>query len=397
MSKRSRRNERGFTILEMVVATGIGTILLAAAVQLYVQGVNATWTASQRAEMQQDFRAASNMLTRDLSLAGSGLSPGTAIPLPSTHTPEYGCSSSGCYLNGVAGTYPLQGGTPYLYGLMTGYNLGPVVQGQSTDVVTVVYTDSSFYLNCYEAAVSVAGYVTFKRPTVTSPVTWTTDGCLPTGVSTPQAVNDSAVGLTTGDLVMMTVGGTTVVVEVTGAVVTGTDSSGNTDYTVPFANGDPLNMNQTASGYLLNGIKNSATGTYSSAPCGGSGPCRLLVVTYYIDNTTSPPRLMRQVSGHTPVPVAEGVVYMKFTYDLFNTSTNTVAVACQNPGASGDVCATGSSSGLLPNQITQIHVANMAMDSSVKSALYGLAGGYQSIDLQTTVSARNLTYVNNYP
>jgi hypothetical protein len=39
----------------------------------------------------------------------------------------------------------------------------------------------------------------------------------------------------------------------------------------------------------------------------------------------------------------------------------------------------------------------MAMDSSVKGAEYGLNKGYQSIDLQTSVSARNLSYVNNYP
>ncbi len=123
---------------------------------------------------------------------------------------------------------------------------------------------------------------------------------------------------------------------------------------------------------------------------------RLLVVTYYIDNSVSPSRLMRQINGQSPMPVAESVVYLKFSYDLFNTSTNTTAVSCQNPGASTDVCTSGSSSGLLPNQITQIHVLNMAMDGSVKGSLYGLAGGNQSIDLQTTVSARNLTYVNNY-
>jgi len=399
MSNCSRKRERGFSLLEMVVATALGTLVIAAATQLYIQGVNATWVASQRAEMQQDFRAASNLLTRDLSLAGAGLQPGTAIALPSTSTPQYGCDQSNCatggYLNGVAGTYPKQGGVPYLYGLLTGYNQGPSVQGQTTDTITVVYTDTSLYLNCYEASISAAGSVTFMQPA--SPLTWATEGCLPSGVSTPQAVNDPAVGLTTGDLVIMKVSGTWLVVEVTGAITTGTDASGHTDYTVPFANPDALKMNQTAAGYLLNGIKTSVTGTYSPAPCGGAGPCRLLVVTYYIDNTTIPPRLMRQVSGHSPVPVAESVQYLKFTYDLYNTSTSTPAIGCQNPGAATDVCTTGSSAGLSPNQITQIHVANMAMDSTVKGSLFGLGGGDQSIDLQTTVSARNLTYVNNYP
>ena len=90
---------------------------------------------------------------------------------------------------------------------------------------------------------------------------------------------------------------------------------------------------------------------------------RLLVVTYYIDNSPTPPRLMRQVSGHTPMPVAENLVYLKFSYDLFNSTTNTPAVGCSNPGAGTDGCS-GASAGLLPNQITKINILNMAMDST---------------------------------
>jgi prepilin-type N-terminal cleavage/methylation domain-containing protein len=393
MSTHSTKRKRGFSLMEMLIAMALGLIVLAAAVQVFNQGLSATWKVSQRAQLQQDFRAASNMLTKDLSLAGAGLNPGTAIALPSGSTPQYGCDQSTCYLNGVAGTYPINGGTPYLYGLIPGYNLGPTLlaaQG-ATDVVTGVYTDSSFYLNCYIPSVTTAGKVTFSQPA--PPVTWTTSGCLPNGVTTPQAVNDAAVGLTTGDLVMMKLGGSTVVVEVTGAITAGTDGNGNTTYTVPFANGDALKMNQTAAGYLLNSIKNSATGSYTAAPCGGTGPCRLLVITYYIDNTTSPPRLMRQVSGHSPVPVVENVAYLKFSYDLFNSATNAPAVGCTNPGASTDGCG-GASNGLLPNQITKINILNMAIDSGLSSTV---GNGYQSLSLQTSVSARNLTYTNNFP
>src|SRR5271165_5594671 len=125
MSKRSTKRERGFSLMEMVVATALGTIVVASATQLYVQGVNATWTISQRAEMQQDFRAASNMLTKDLSLAGAGLGNGAAIQLPSGTTPVYGCDQTGaCYINGGSVQYPKQGGTPYLYGLLPGLNVG---------------------------------------------------------------------------------------------------------------------------------------------------------------------------------------------------------------------------------------------------------------------------------
>jgi len=91
MSKHSTKRQVGFSLVEMMIAMALGTIVLGAAVKIYLQGVGATWTVSQRAELQQDFRAASNMLTKDLSLAGAGLNPGTAIALPSGSTPQYGC------------------------------------------------------------------------------------------------------------------------------------------------------------------------------------------------------------------------------------------------------------------------------------------------------------------
>jgi type II secretory pathway pseudopilin PulG len=399
MNDRLPKRETGFSLLEMIIAMALGMIVLGAAVQIYIQGVSATWTVTQRAELQQDFRAASNMLTKDLSLAGAGLGNGVAVPLPSGVTPRYGCDQVNCYLNGVAGTYPLQGTTPYLYGLLPGYNKGPTLnttQGP-TDVVTVIYTDTSFYLNCYTPKATARGVVTFYQPN--APSTWATEGCLP-GVdapTAPQAINDTVVGLTTGDLVLMTLGGTTVVGEVTGPVTTGTDVNGKTTYIVPFANSDALKMNQTAVGFGLNTAAVNAAGSSSSAPCGGSGPCRVLVITYYIDNTSVLPRLMRQISGHTPMPVAENVVYMKFTYDLFNDSTATAAISCVNPGQTGDTCVSGTTTGLLPNQITKINVQNMAMDGTQVGSQFGLGKGYQSLDLQTSVSARDLTYTNQYP
>jgi Tfp pilus assembly protein PilW len=51
---------------------GIGLVLLAAALSMFKQAVHATWVTSQKAEMQQDFRAAGNLMIRDISMAGSG-------------------------------------------------------------------------------------------------------------------------------------------------------------------------------------------------------------------------------------------------------------------------------------------------------------------------------------
>jgi len=373
MSDQSTMRKSGFSLLEMTIALALGTVVLGAAVQLYCQAVAATWVASQRAELQQDFRAASDMITRDLSLAGAGLGNGVEIQLPNSSIPVYGCDQTNtCYINGTSVQYPEQGTTPFLYGLLPGYDLGPTLyttQGP-TDVVTSVYTDSSFYLDCYTATVASATTVTFALNAASA-------NCTANG-ATIQNINDPAEGLTVGDLVLFNFG-TPVVAEVYGAATTST--------TVTFATSDPLKMNQAAG--TASALASVATGTT------GYG-VRLFVVSYYIDNTPTPPRLMRQVSGHSPMPVAENVVYLKFTYNLFNTATNSFATQCPNPGASGDVCYSGSDLGLLPNQITQINIQNMAMDSTLKGAFYGLGAGDQSIDLETSVSARNLTYVNNF-
>jgi len=374
MRIRPKNRQRGFSLLEMTIASALGTVVMGAALSMYVQGVNATWTVTQRAEMQEDFRAASNMLKNDLSLAGAGLGQGAAIVLPTSATvPVYGCSqvTSTCYIAGASVAYPTNGGTPYLYGLVPGYGKGPVVNTMATDIVTVVYTDPIFALNCYTATLTNATTVTFALP-------GTLTCTLPTGVATPQSINDAGVGLTVGDLIWFNLNNTQVVAEVT--VVSGS--------TITFGAGDQLKMNQASATHNLASITTGSTGTGQ----------RLQVITYYLDTTTTPSRLMRQVSGHSPIPVAENVVYLQFTYDVFNYATSTVAVSQCNPGSSTATCnpAPGSS-GLLPNQITKINVAHMDMDSSLYGAQYGGGSGYQRIDLQTSVSARNLTYINDYP
>jgi prepilin-type N-terminal cleavage/methylation domain-containing protein len=383
MRNRSTKRESGFSLLEMTVSVALGAIVLGAAVQIYIQGVQATWSTTQRAELQQDFRAASNMLTTDLSLAGAGLTQGASIPLPNATTPVYGCAQTGsapypCYINLVSVPYPKQGATPYMYGLLTGYDVGPTLltaQGP-TDTTTVVYTDNNFYLDCYTATITTATTVTFTLPGTTS-----ANCTSATGNAGAQHVYDPAVGLVPGDLVLFSFGSVNVVAEVTTAATAGGVAT--------FAPNDALIMNQAST------VQYSLAYQFAHGPVVGYAT-RILVVSYYVDNSPTPPRLMRQVSGHIPQPVAENVVYLKFTYNLFNDTTDAPAINCSNPGAASDGCS-GASTGLLPNQITQINIQNMAIDSTLNSSQFGQNNGYQRMDLQTSVSARNLTYVNNYP
>ena len=353
MRNRSKKRARGFSLVEMVIATALGTTVLGAAISIYIQGVNATWTVTQRAEMQQDFRAASNLLKNDLSLAGAGLGQGAAIPLPTSATvPVYGCDqTSTCYINGTSVKYPLNGGTPYLYGLLPGYSMGPTVNTMATDSITVVYTDPNFALNCYTATLASTTTVTFALP-------GTLTCTLPIGVASPQSLSGGGLGLTAGDLIWFSFGSTQVVAEVTSV-------SGST---VTFGSTDVLKMNQSTT------APNSLAYTFTkSGSVTGTGQ-RLLVITYYLDTSVTPSRLMRQISGHNPMPVAENIVYLNFTYDLFNVSTGTPALACPSPGAATPACASGSSTGLLPNQVTKINIAHMDIDSTAKGTMFSQSG-----------------------
>ena len=72
----SKSRARGFTFVELMVAMSLGLLVVAAAVKLFSQSVDATWVTDQRAEMQQDLRAVENMMFKDISLAGAGLANG---------------------------------------------------------------------------------------------------------------------------------------------------------------------------------------------------------------------------------------------------------------------------------------------------------------------------------
>ncbi len=381
MSHRFTVRDKGFSLLEMMVSMALGTIVLAAAAGMYSKGLAATWSVSQRAEMQQDFRAAANILIKDVSMAGAGMGNNVQIALPSgngVQLPVYGCDQTPkCYINGGAVAYPTQlvGGVnvPYIYGLIPGWKFGPTINAAAgpTDVITVVNADTNFLLNCYAVSVTSATVVKF---TLNAPLPVTC--VVPPPLLAPQQLDSSVVGLTPGDLIQFQVtigaGAGATSSTVLGEVTNVTKTSPNT-WDVTFAAGDPLKMNQPT----------AAAGSIKQIVGGTGSANRINVVSYYIDNTIAPPRLMRQISGHTPVPVAENVAFLQFSYDLYNFNTGAVLINQADGGAS---------QGLTPSQITKVNIVHM----TVSSTLHGTMG-YQGLDLQTSVSARDLTFRNNYP
>ena len=383
--RRISNSKLGFTLLELMIAATAGLIVVGGAVSLFSQALKATWVTSQRSELQQDFRASANLLQRDISMAGAGAlgQQGiaySAVGLPaSTGTnPVYPCSLTTCnYVKGVPVAYPTASGAPYIYSIIPGTNLGIVVPGSgagATDILTVSYADANLALNCYAATIDPTGIiVTFQLP---SPLPSTC--VLPSGTTAPQALNDAVVGLQGGDVVLY---GTKALGVVTSAVTTCAPTGTNTAcYKVSFAATDPGHINQPAAvtGSLAQFV---ASGKPASSPIPVTA-VRLLTITYYLDISpwdSVTPRLMRVQSGKTPAPVAENVVFLKFTFDVNN---NGVIAANQSTLPAGTT----------PAMITKVNIAHMAMRSQLRGT-----SGYQGLDLQTSIAARNLSSQQEYP
>ena len=397
--RHTANSDHGFTLMELMVAATIGLLVVGGAVSLFTQAMKATWITSQKGEMQQDFRAAANLMQRDISMAGAGAMGQqglayNAVGLPSTRRPIYPCSTTACnYVNGTAVPYPSTSGAPYIYSIMPGPNVGITVNAASgtTDIISLAIADVTLELNCYTVTITSGTTATFGLPSPLPPTC-----ILPTGVLAPPSLVYSLTnpaGLQAGDMILF---GSNSAVGVVTNVVSGTPSAscytpspsvtppitytipnGNC-YTVTFANEvgaapDPGNINQpnTTVGVLESYVGSTA---FSAV--------RLLLVTYYLDISPSDgvtPRLMRIQNGRLPAPVAENVVYLKFTYDVNNN---------------GQISANQTTlpAGTTPAMITQVNIAHMTMRSQLPGVI-----GYQGLDLQTSIAARNLSSQQEYP
>jgi prepilin-type N-terminal cleavage/methylation domain-containing protein len=362
MKKNNSRN--GFTLLELMVSMAVGLIVMAAMASLFKTGINSTQLVTQRAETQQNMRAALDLMAKDLSMAGAGI-PSGGIQLPygaGSSLSKFACDQGGtCHLPTT--TYPNTPNPNYMYGIIPGYQNG--VEGNAVisaapapainDSVTVIYCDYNFplweYNMFFTSATSGANVTLAVNP-------------IYTGVP---AVN-SAGGIQVGDLIMVSGGSSIAVGEVTNLTTT----------TMTFANLDPLNINQdgAASGNLKAIASTVGTGTAVTA-------YRLFAVTYYINVpgvVGQTPRLMRQVNGLSPVPVADDIINLQFAFDTYNSTTNALDANQANPLGVAES----------PNNIQKINI--VAMGQSIITN----GNKAQNMYLATSVSARNMAFRNRY-
>jgi prepilin-type N-terminal cleavage/methylation domain-containing protein len=356
MTLAKHKPERGFTLVEAMISMAIGLILMAAMASLFKTALNSTMLVTQRAETQQNMRAAIDLMVKDLSMAGAGL-PSGGIQLP-TGAGNNGSSKFGCDQTGAchvpAYLYPP---TNYMYGIIPGYSNG--VEGSAVipaapapvinDSVTSIYCDYNFPL--WEYDVTFVGATGGQISLAVDPLY---------AASPPPAINANG-GIQVGDLIMLSNNVGTAVGEVTNITATA----------LTFADLDPLNINQ--SGAASNNIKYIIGGAKTVA-------YRLFAVTYYLTVPAAgqTPRLMRQVNGLTPVPVADDIINLQVAYDTYTAAALDANQA--NPLGVGES----------PNNIQKINL--VVMGQSITND----GNKSQNMYLATDVAARNMAFRNRY-
>jgi prepilin-type N-terminal cleavage/methylation domain-containing protein len=383
MHRHMPKRTRGFSLIELVVAMALGLVLLGAASQLFKAGMTTSSLVSNRTEVQQNVRAAMDLISKDVSMAGAGLPPG-GMQLPTnagSTLSRIGCDQTGkCYIsnnkyaNGTVGSAPATTISNYMFGVIPGPGNGMELGGPTTIAATGSIPDSitSIYVDYAPQYSLFTG--TFADNTGTQLIL-AAPSPMP---ATVLPATDAGTGIKVGDLMLVTTSKGSAIGEVT------TVSPFNvTGATLTFANLDALNVNQ--SGAASSNMK-SIVVPGSFPPLGNPLPAvtaqRVLAITYFVEvPAVGSPRLMRQVNGNPPQPVADNIIDMQFTYDLCDT------------GNTGGTCATTTDPLAVNQSPTQIHKVNIQL---MAQSLVGNGKNWQSMQLSSAVSTRNLTFKDRY-
>ena len=357
----SRQN--GFTLVELLVSTTITLLALGGAVTAFKNALNITETGTQLSDSNQNLRAGTNLLARDLMQAGRQIPTG-GIPIPSGvgSTPLNRPSPPG-----LAYTFDNVNATA-LSAITTGADLGPMIANSTTDIVTILMMDPLLpRLDLYATGTVVAGNA--------NPPILADDGAgFTVGNATTWLTGDSAngiSGLNVGDLVYFTNSlGSTV------QTVTRLNST-----TVYFDVDDWFNFNQ----------RGAASGTITQLkPVAGTYPqtsaFRLQMITYYVDATTTPgtPRLTRIYNHYSPQALAGVVEDLDLSYDVVDAATNPTLVRSLPYDLNG-----------LTYTANQIRKANVHV--GVRSERLSVqANDYVRNHVSTIISIRDLATLSRY-
>jgi len=317
--------EKGFSLIELMVAITILLVVVAVATNTIIQAQRVSEAVALQANMQEDLRAGMHFLVRDLTQAGEGI-PAAGISIPN----NAGVSNVARPGTPAASIFQSQDAPPVTYTtlppVIPGFRLGNVVTTQNpatrailtggfnTDIVTVLYADNTLVSSVGGANPPLLTAAPVNQP-VGPPVcagAIAANGSSATLDANCFLMPGSPTPLQTGDLIMFrNINGTTLQY-VTSRV----------GQTLNFAAGDPARLNMTG---MANGTVTSINA--SAVP---TTITRVWMVTYYLDTATIParPQLIRQVNypnfpvaapSNPPQPVGEVIENLSFSYDIVNS------------------------------------------------------------------------------
>jgi prepilin-type N-terminal cleavage/methylation domain-containing protein len=351
----------GFTLLELIVSMGIMTLVMAVTLGGLSQATKANASVMNLTSMNASIRVGMDMLVRDLLQVGSGLPPSHVIQVPS------GANATPVKLPGPPGTaLTLDAAATSMPAVVPLPGAGPTINGQATDVVVTLAVDNAF-LNVALSAMTGSSVDIAAGPNI---------------ASGPDRV-------TTGQLMMITKGSTTTLLQVTGV-----DTSTRR---LTFATGDSLNLNQpsAAAGTLATLNAMAPANTPSAALIS-----RIRMITYYLDATTDAqhPRLVRRVNNGSATTfdntlgnaVAMDIENLQFSFDLIDGNGNPANVRM----VSADLAGTGRCA---PNACgaTQIRKINIAMTGRSQNGANKSSSVYRNT-LTSEVSFRGMAFFNEY-
>jgi type II secretory pathway pseudopilin PulG len=364
--RRRAADAAGYSLVEMLIAVLVLTTVMGAAMTALTDAVRANEAVVHATALNNTLRSGMDLIVRDLLQTGSGLPTGHVIQIPS------GGTATAMRRPGPPGTaYASAAGDLTVAAVIPGPGRGPTINGVATDTITILTADNNF-TDVKLSAVS------------------------PTTVDVVASVNIGAGvdRVSPGQLMMVRKQSMTTLVQVT--------SIDAATRRLTFGSPDSLNLNQSAVG--ISGNLRAITLTAPTSPAAAAADAttitRVRMVSYYLDNTTSPghPRLVRRINNgdHQTfnntlgTAVALDVENLQFSYDLNN--------GANNPGnvrfVGNDLIADGTC-GDSPCSPTQIRKVNVLLAARSSNSGVPRAKVYRNM-LTSQVSLRGMAFVNEY-
>jgi prepilin-type N-terminal cleavage/methylation domain-containing protein len=335
------KSDKGFSIVELMIATAVTVILLAATVGMLSDSVRLSSTSDLMSDLQQNLRAGLNFMVQDFISAGWKIPMGgIQVPSGANMVVRPGPVGSNLGFNGI------------IFAVNPGTGLGPISDGRGTDIVNILYADPDLQLDGQQLT-SIGANGTTATVNSATPITGT-------NVSNP---------IQEGDLILFSNALGNAVQYVTSVEA----------QTMNFAGNDPAKLNQPAApNGSIKAIAN-ANGTFPP-----TSVRRIFMITYFLDTQTDPamPRLVRCANYQPCSAIALVLEDLRLTYSVSN-----------NVNIIPDITVfTGAGALYSPNQIRNVSI----LASGRSAAASMTTKDYVRQSLNTQVSLRSLCFVNRF-